>query len=125
VWSASRFKITNGVFTAGSVTNDTPVSLTNYYAYSGLIYFGATNVLVSNLPPPSISSQLLGRTNLALTIVGVPGRSNRLEAATNLSPPTTSWVLLVTNAPANGVFAFTNSIQTNVPRRFFRVSELP
>jgi hypothetical protein len=124
LWNASRFAMdTNGVFFAGSVTNDMPVTLTNAYSYSGLIYHGWTNVLVSNLPPPTIGARLQGSA-VSLSIVGVPGRSNRVEATTNLNPPTTVWVPLVTNAPASGVFAFTNSIQTNAPRRFYRVREL-
>ncbi len=124
-WTASRFNITtNGVFTAGSVTSNTAVLLDASYSSGGLLYHAVTNVVVSNLPPPTVGGlRRLNGTNLAFSVTGVPGRSNRVEAATNLTPPTV-WVPLLTNAPASGVFQFTNQIQTNVPRRFFRASEL-
>jgi hypothetical protein len=122
-WSASQFAIaSNGVFTTGSVTSNTVVTVTLSYYFSGITFITSTNVTVSNLPPPFISKpSLLGNAGFVFTLSGVPGRSNVIEATTNLAPAV--WVPLITNAPTNGLFTFTNFSRTNFPRRFYRARE--
>ncbi len=124
IWLASAFTIaTNGVFTAGSVTSNTPVSLGVIYSFAGITSYSFTNVTVLNLPPPVLTNVTLSDgAGFVFTIVGVPGRSNVVEAATNLSPPV-FWLPLATNAPANGSFTFTNFSRTNTPVRFYRARE--
>jgi hypothetical protein len=124
-WSASQFNITtNGVFTAGSVASNTIVTLDAPYEDGGLIFTATTNVTVLNLPSPVITNlNLLGNTGLTFTLNGVPGRSNVIEATTNLAPPAL-WLPLATNAPASGLFNFTNFSRTNFSLRFFRAREL-
>ena len=124
IWLASLFTIaTNGVFTAGSVTSNTPVSLGAIYSFAGITSYAFTNVTVLNLPAPTITNLFLfGNAGLVFTLVGVPGRSNVVEAATNLSAPIL-WLPLTTNAPANGLFNYTNFSRTNFPIRFFRARE--
>lgn len=123
-WSVSQFTIsTNGVFTGGSVTSNTLVTLTLPYYFAGLTFITTTNITVLNLPAPAITNlSLLGNAGIVFTLNGVPGRSNVIEAATNLAPPA-FWLPLATNAPASGVFTFTNFPRTNFPIRFYRARE--
>jgi len=125
-WTASRFSIsTNGLFTTGSVTSNSPVTLGAPYSYAGLLFTATTNVTVLNLPPPVFGNIRLQTTGtISMTLTGVPGRLHVLEATTNISPPTTVWTPLVTNAAgANGQTNLTAS-RTNFPRRFYRAREL-
>jgi hypothetical protein len=124
VWLTSLFAIaTNGVFTTGSVTSNTPVSLGAIYSFAGITSYAFTNVTVANLPPPTITNTFaFGNAGFVFTLVGVPGRSNVIEATTNLSAPVL-WLPLITNAPANGSFTYTNFSRTNFPVRFFRARE--
>ena len=117
---------TNGVFSAGSVTSNTVVTLAAPYASRGLLYTAITNVTVLNLPPPSFTGlNLLSNGSLALGLSGVPHRSHVVEAATNLTPPTV-WLPLATNViAANGLTNFIDLARTNFPRRFFRAREFP
>lgn len=123
-WLTSMFTIaTNGIFTTGSVTSNTPVSLGVIYSFAGITSYAFTNVSVVNLPPPSLTNvTLLGNAGFIFTVVGVPGRSNVIEAATNLAPPV-FWLPLSTNAPISGSFNHTNFSRTNFPVRFFRARE--
>ncbi len=124
---SSRFSVTtNGILTVGNITSNTMVTLKAPYSSGGVLYNVTTNLFVTNLPPPALSNlKLLSKSNVIFTISGVPGRSNRVEATTNLLFNTnTVWLPVLTNAPLNGVFNFTNSIPTNVPKRFFRAREL-
>ncbi len=124
IWLASSFTIaTNGLFTTGNVVSNTPVSLGVIYSFAGITAYAFTNVTVVNLPGPAITNFFLtDNAGLVFTLVGVPGRSNVIEAATNLSPPS-FWQPLTTNAPASGLFNFTNFSRTNFPVRFFRARE--
>ncbi len=124
LWFSSAFAITtSGVFTAGSVVSNTTVSLGAAYSFAGITSYAFTNVNVVNLPPPVLTNNFLsGNAGFVFTLVGVPGRSNVIEAATNLSPPV-FWQPLATNAPANGVLLFTNFSRTNLPARFYRARE--
>lgn len=124
IWLTSSFTIaTNGIFTAGSMTSNTPVTLGVIYSFAGITSYAFTNVTVLNLPPPTITNlSLFGNAGVVFTLVGVPGRSNVIEAATNLSAPVL-WISLTTNAPANGSFTYTNFSRTNFPIRFFRARE--
>ena len=123
-WSASQFTIaTNGVFTAGGVTSNTVVLLTVPYYFSGITFITSSNITVLNLPAPTITNlSLLGNDGIVFALNGVPGRSNVIEAVTNFAAPVV-WVPLVTNAPASGVFNFTNFSRTNIPVRFYRARE--
>jgi len=126
-WSASRFAVTtNGIFTTGSVTSNTVVSLTAPYSCGGITYNATTNVTVLNLPPPVISSlQVQTNGNLTLSLTGVPGRSNVFEFATNLSAPA-MWLPLITNAAnGSGILIVTNLSTASFPQRFYRAREFP
>ena len=125
-WSASRFTVTtNGLFTTGGVTSNTVVLLTAPYSSGGLIYNATTNVTVLNLPPPIITSLKLTNGNLTLSLNGVPGRSNVIEATTNLSAPA-AWLPLITNAAdGSGSLKVTNLSTAGFPRRFYRAREFP
>lgn len=124
LWTATSFAITsNGVFAAGNVTSNTLVSLAAFYSFAGITSFAITNVTVLNLPPPTFSNVFLaGNTGIVFTLVGVPGRSNVIELATNLAPPVV-WRPLLTNAPAGGAFTVTNLSRTNSGNGFFRARE--
>ena len=122
-WSASRFTITsNGVFTAGSVLSNTPVTLTAPYTNEGYLLTTMTNVTV--LPLMFTALNALTNTGVAVTLTnGIPGGSNVIQATTNLAC-TNCWVTLLTNLfPSNGV------LNTNLPwtnsRGFFRAREFP
>ena len=123
-WTASRFTIaTNGLFTSGSVTSNSVVTLSAPYSSQGLVHNATTNVTVINLPSPTITNlSLLGNTGIVFTLSGVAGRSNVIEATTNLAAPAV-WLPLTTNAPASGLFNFTNFSRTNFPQRFYRARE--
>ncbi len=123
-WTASRFTIaTNGLFTSGNVTSNSVVTLSAPYSSQGLVHNATTNVTVINLPPPSLANLgLLGNTGIVFTLSGVPGRSNVIEATTNLAASGV-WLPLATNAPASGLSSFTNYSRTNFPQRFYRARE--
>jgi alpha-tubulin suppressor-like RCC1 family protein len=125
-WTATKFTITtNGLFTGGSITSNTPVTINAPYYSGGLLYTVTTNITVLNLPSPTLSGvTVVSNKNFAFQLTGVPGRSHVIEATTNLSPPQI-WLPLVTNATAgNGILNYTNGTTlTNFPRRFFRARE--
>jgi hypothetical protein len=123
-WLASPFNIaTNGVFTAGSVTSNTLVSLGAIYSFAGIISYAFTNITVVNLPPPTITNLFLtGNAGVVFSLLGVPGRRQVIEAATNLTAPV-FWLPVLTNTPANGTFTVTNYSRTNFPMRFYRARE--
>jgi hypothetical protein len=124
-WSASRFAITtNGVFTGGSVTSNTIVTLMAPYSFAGYQTNAATNVTVLNVFPNFSNPKLQTNGTLALTLNGFPGHTNIIEAATNLAPPPPVWLPLGTNASTNGVWDFTDSFRSNFIRRFYRAREL-
>ncbi len=126
-WSATRFTIaTNGIFTTGSVTNNTTVSLTAAYSCGGFVYSASSNVTVLNLPPPAITGlQMQANGSLTLSLNGVPGRSHVIEAATNLSAPI-GWLPLITNATdGSGILNVTNLPTGGFPQRFYRAREYP
>ena len=122
----SRFTITtNGVLTVGNITSNVIVTLNAPYAYQGLGYNATTNVTIINLPPPTFTHfALSSNSGFRFTLNGVPGRTNLIEATTNLNV-TNVWSPVATNAGTNGVFTFTDFSRTNLPRRFFRARELP
>ncbi len=124
VWTATLFSITNGLFTTGSVTSNTPVTLDAKYASDAFTYDTPTNILILNLPPPTLANLLrLPDRNFQLSLQGVPGRQHVIEAATNLNAPVT-WTSLMTNAAGqDGSLIFTDSTATNFSRRFYRARE--
>lgn len=125
VWTASLFSITtNGLFAAGSVTNDTPVTLGCYYIYDNKTNNAVTNITVVNLPPPRLTNvTMLLTKQVQFTVNGVPGRLHVIEAATNLASPTI-WTALATNAiSSSGTWIFTDPASSSLSRRFYRAHE--
>ncbi len=125
VWTASHFSIaTNGLFAAGNVTSDTPVTLGCFYIYDNKTNNASTNVTVLNLPPPRLTNfTLLPSKQVQFTINGVPGRLHVIEAASNLNTPT-FWTALSTNAiTPGGTFLFTDPAAPGIPQRFYRAHE--
>jgi Regulator of chromosome condensation (RCC1) repeat len=121
-WLATLFKITNGAFSPGSVTSNTPVTLTAKFLSSGFTYDSLTNITVLNLPPPMLTQPKLSGGNFTLQVWGVSNRVHVIESATNLSSPVV-WQTLSTNAlsPA-GFWNYTNTTGP-VPQQFFRARE--
>jgi len=123
VWTSSLFTITtNGLFTAGTVTSNTSVTLSAQYAYCGYLYSLSTNVTV--LPLKFAIPRAPINNILVLTLSnGIPDKTNFVQATTNLACAN-CWVTLLTNVfPGNGVLV------TNIPwtnsRGFFRAREFP
>ena len=114
------------MFTAGSVTSNTVVTLSVpvYDPSSGFTLTLSKDVTIVNVLPSFTAINLLTNGGLVLTLNGIPGRTNIIEAATNLAPPATVWVRLATNT-VGGVWNFTNSSRSNFNRRFFRARQLP
>jgi hypothetical protein len=96
-----------------------------FYSNLAQLRIVQTNVIVSNLPPPKMTSQkVIGNTNFTMQIQGVANRKHAIEAAAELSS-NTAWVPLITNAlDLNGRWNFTNSIGTN-RQRYYRARETP
>jgi len=123
-WLATRFNITtNGVFSPGIVTSNTPVTLTAKFSSGGFIYDALTNVTVVNLPPPVLALPKFTGGNFSLQVQGVSNRIHVVEATANLSPPQL-WLPVGTNTlGASGLWNFTNAAGL-VPQRFFRAREV-
>jgi N-acetylneuraminic acid mutarotase len=124
VWTTTMFSITNGLFTAGSVTSNTPATLDAKYSSGGFTYDTPTNILILNLPPPTLANLLrLPDRNFQLSLQGVPGRQHVIEATTNLSPPAI-WSSLMTNVTSqSGSLLFSDLKATNFSSRFYRARE--
>jgi hypothetical protein len=127
-WSSSRFSITNGLFQTGSVTTNTPVTLTTLYSYT---YYGAAitntnqlSVLVLRSSSPSLSSAAYGTNHsFAFTLNGPPSTKFVLQSATNLANPVT-WVPLATNTTdTNGIWSYVDLGATNRPLRYYRAMQ--
>jgi uncharacterized repeat protein (TIGR03803 family) len=123
LWTASRFTInSNGVFQAGMVTTNTPVTITGYYNYNGGQY--SNQITISVVKPPSLSLAgygLLPNRQFEFAVSGLPGSNYVIETATNLATPATNWTPLATNvAGTNGLWLFTDSTATNLVQRFYR-----
>jgi hypothetical protein len=124
VWTATKFSITNGLFTAGSVTSNTPVTLDAKYTSDAFTYDTPTNILILNLPPPTLTGlPTLAGGSFQFSLQGVPSRQHIIEAATNLNAPVV-WSPLMTNTTSqSGSLIFTDSKATNFSRRFYRARE--
>ena len=57
---------------------------------------------------------------IAINFVGMPGVSNQLQAATNLTAPNGWQVIWGTNAPSGGLWQFIDLGASNYPYRFYR-----
>jgi hypothetical protein len=127
VWAASKFSIaTNGVFQAGAVTTNTPLTLTAYYTYDGSSGTNSSQlkVLVLAATNPLLSNEL-AHTNktFSLALNALPGTKFEIETATNVANP--QWLPLATNATdTNGVWFYTDTKATNQSRRFYRALEM-
>jgi hypothetical protein len=122
-WLATRFNITtNGVYSAGIVTSNSPVTLTAKFSSGAFLYDAVSNVTVINLPAPSLAQPRLVSNNFSLRLTGVSNRVHVIEATTNLSPPQV-WQAVGTNTlNASGIWNFTNA--TSTPQRFYRAREV-
>ncbi len=129
LWAASRFTITtNGVFQAGAVATNTPVTLTAFYSYVPYTTPVTTSVqlavMVLRSPTPSLS-EMQYHTNKAFSLAlnALPGSRYAIQTATNV--PNAQWLPLVTNTTdTNGVWFFTDTKNTNGSRRFYRAVQL-
>ena len=85
---------------------------------------GVLTVISTNLKPKFAGIALLEKTNLVMLVTnGVPGTTNYLLTATNLTLPRTSWSRLATNAfDAGGNVNSTNAVNPTIPQRFFLIS---
>jgi hypothetical protein len=85
--------------------------------------FGDHGSVIVSLPAPAalaLESFRLEGTKFLFDATGLtPGKTNVLEASTNLI----TWTAIQTNLAASTTQTFTNS--TTLPRRFFRLLELP
>jgi hypothetical protein len=128
VWTVSptsSFTISsNGVFSAGSVTSNTPVTITAYYFFAGTEYPISTTVTV--LGPLNLGAVgRLSSNRISFILNGQPQTKYVLQTATNLSVPTT-WTSVVTNTNGvSGQSSFTNTILSNMPALFYRAVQLP
>jgi hypothetical protein len=125
VWTASRFTITtNGLFHSDAVTSNTPVTLGCYYVYDNRTNNASTNILVLDLPGPSLTNfTVLPNKQFQFVVSGVPGRSHVIEAATNLAAPII-WTVLATNPTGpSGTWIFTDPASSTLSRRFYRAHE--
>ena len=122
VWSSTFFSITNGLLKTGSVISNTPVGLTARYSSGGFIYSTSTNVVVLNLPPPTLALPTSLAGNFGLRIDGVAGRKHVIELANALSNVTV-WLPLSTNSlDSSGLGNFIEPVGTN-RQRFYRARE--
>jgi hypothetical protein len=123
-WSAipANFPITtNGLFTPPRVISNTVATVACPYSFEGFVSNATLQVTV--LAPPTFTSfKLVTNGGLSLTLNGNPGRTNVIEASTNVAPPFTNWVPLATNAATN--WNFIDFSRTNFARRFYRAREL-
>jgi len=124
LWISTIFTITNGLFTTGIVTSNTPATLVAQYSSGGFIYTASSNITILNLPPPSlVQVKLLAKTDFNFQVMGVTNRKHVIEAAVALTNLVV-WTPLSTNILTNGVWNFLESI-SNTPQRFYRARELP
>jgi len=125
-WKSSALGITNGLFTSGGVTSNTPVTLSVVYSSFGLDYVGSTQITVTNLPSPRISAARgTNVDSLNITLSGVPGRNHLIEAATNLVPPLV-WTPFATNrTDGSGKANFLEPARNAFQQRYYRAKELP
>ena len=126
VWTSTLPTIDgSGVFTPGIITNTFSNTLTCYYVYETTNYASLT-VWVSNLPPPFLTNLVrLPNKQFQLTIKGVPGRKQVIQANTNVANPA-AWTNLVTvTNNGAGTNTYIDTGATNFTRRFYRAYETP
>jgi hypothetical protein len=123
VWTSTRFSITNGLFTTGMVTNNTPATLTAQYSSGGFGYNADTNVTVLNLPPPKLATARISGGNLTFQVQGVSNRLHVIEAANALTNSVV-WLPVGTNAlDGNGLWTFAEPLNANRTERYYRARE--
>ena len=82
-------------------------------------------LIVTVLPPPSISSVTSAGGNVIFSGIGPTNDSYYVLSATNVDLPMTNWSPIATNVfSPSGTFSITNVIDTNTPTEFFRL-QLP
>jgi hypothetical protein len=123
-WLSTHFNITtNGVYSPGIVSSNTPVTLTAKFSSSAFIHDAVSNVMVINLPSPLLTQPTLAGGNFTFQLNGVSNRTHVVEATTNLSPPQI-WQPVGTNTlNASGVWNFTNATGS-IPQQFYRAREV-
>jgi hypothetical protein len=125
VWSSSRFSISNGALTAGSVTTDTVVNLTGQLYLRGVSKSASVNTLVVKVQPPQLQPVGMPRNPFRVQLAGTTGLKYALQAATNLGPGQ-SWLALATNQiSSNSVTQFADPGAATNSRRFYRVQVVP
>jgi len=112
----------NGLLVDLGDTFDRTFDQAGVFDYYDQLGSGTGTITVTQPVPPVIVLQAprqVGNQFLFDATGFTVGKSNVLQASTNL----TSWVAIATNVADTASMTFTNS--TGVPRRFFRVLELP
>jgi plastocyanin len=92
------------------------------FTYHDVLGSGTGTISVSLPTPPGILLESVRQegSQLLFAATGLtPGKTNLLQASTNL----TAWVPIRTNVANDVSLTFTNTI--TLPRRFFRLAELP
>ena len=116
----SLFGKTNSILTLLAVTNS---NAGNYFVVVTNNYGSVTSALAALtvfLPPQSFSAHSTNNHQLALQLTGTPSYPYILQSATNLSSPI-NWQSILTNpADATGIWNFTVSNLSDVPKRFYR-----
>jgi hypothetical protein len=98
------------------------------FGFAGVLFHATTTTALDDVTltmlPLTISSQLVGGSNMRLSFVGNANANYALDRTFNLAPPI-AWVPLSTNVTdGNGILAFTNTavVTTN---NFWRVRLVP
>lgn len=104
-------------------STNTPAGLFSPASYTKTVTTGnvpGVNFTASTNTSAAITPGATSKTNFQASFTGAPNVTYLIQASTNLASPT-NWVTLSTsNSGANGSINFTNSITTNIPRRFYR-----
>lgn len=118
--------------TTGNNTNS--YSPTNFFAATGYDLCtgwgtpngtNLINLLAPALGPVVLNAPSLTDGNFQFTVSGLAfGRTNYLQASTNLESPQ-SWITIATNWATNNSLVISGLNPTNPPVRFFRVVEQP
>lgn len=112
--------VTNGIYSLRAIVHDDTAWVRNDPA--GLLY--ATNTWNVTVAVPQLwleSPQVLAGGQFRFTVRGGGVTNFTIKASTNL----TGWSSISTNALSGGLFNFTNSGLTNIPRRFYRAVAPP
>ena len=82
----------------------------------------STNVVLTVVPPPSVTPLLTSNGFQLSSSTGVPGNSYVVQATTNLSPPATWTTVASGTADSNGIIQFTNNNVATNTGLFYRLA---